>query len=418
VPVSVTTSPGRLLDRWSEPEKFDAYARWTLYLLCATEPVFVLWVIAPVGLGGSVGVLLAVVTVAHTAACVVAMRAGLRHYLGGAGVAAWQVAGPAVLAVALVLAALAGWDQAWRTPAVGEVDRWVALVLVVGVMTLGALSALLSVGSLVSATVLIAAGAVAVRAALGDDGMSARTVTVAAAFTISATAVLVSYRATVWMVGIVWELERSRVAHARLAVAEERLRFSRDLHDVVGRALAAVAVKSELAAELSTRGRDGAAAQMLEVREVAHDTLREVRAVVEGYRETDLAAELAGARSVLRSAGVDTRVMGEDVAADLPEPVAVALAWVVREGVTNVVRHAEAATCTLSLSREAGGDVLLRLVNDGVRPRGRTARRGSGLVGLAERLAPLGGKVTAGADGGSFVLEARVAVPGRSGVTT
>src|SRR5690606_29623260 len=81
-----------------------------------------------------------------------------------------------------------------------------------------------------------------------------------------------SFRISVWMLGVVWEQERTRQLHARLAVAEERLRFSRDLHDVLGRALSAIALKSELGAELSRRGQgERAAEQMLEVRELAND---------------------------------------------------------------------------------------------------------------------------------------------------
>src|SRR5690606_27618724 len=97
---------------------------------------------------------------------------------------------------------------------------------------------------------------------------------------------------------------------------------------------------------------DGAAEQMAEIRHLAQETLREVRGAVSGYRATDLAAELDGARSVLRSAGVETRVTG--VETELPEPVQEALGWVVREGVTNVIRHARARTCTIDLEVDAG----------------------------------------------------------------
>ena len=92
------------------------------------------------------------------------------------------------------------------------------------------------------------------------------------------------------------ELDRSRTAHARLSVAEERLRFARDLHDVLGRNLSLIAVQSELAAELARRGDQDAAGQMLQVRQVAHESLREMRAVVSGYRTADLGTELAGAQ--------------------------------------------------------------------------------------------------------------------------
>ncbi|WNB84666.1 sensor histidine kinase [Cellulomonas sp. ATA003] len=217
-----------------------------------------------------------------------------------------------------------------------------------------------------------------------------------------------SFRLSVWMLGVVWEQERSRTVHARLAVAEERLRFSRDLHDVVGRTLSAIAVKSELAAELARRGQDGAVDQMTEVRELAQDSLREVRGVVSGLRTPDLAAELAGARSVLRSAGIDTRVIGED--ARLPDAVQQAVAWVVREAVTNVVRHAHARRCTIDLDVAGdGGDAraVLTVTNDGV-PAGPAGTPGSGLIGLTERLAQVGGTLATDAGGDRFTLRATV----------
>ncbi|NMR20401.1 sensor histidine kinase [Cellulomonas fimi] len=218
-----------------------------------------------------------------------------------------------------------------------------------------------------------------------------------------------SFRASAWTLGVVWEQDRARTVHARLAVAEERLRFSRDLHDVVGRTLSAIAVKSELAAELSRRGQDGAVEHMQEVRALAQDSLREVRGVVAGLRTADLAAELDGARSVLRSAGVETRVIGDGAA--LPVPVQEALGWVVREAVTNVVRHAHAQTCTIDLDVLDGNPPVARLTitNDGVghAPRGP---RGSGLAGLSERLAAVGGEIEATADDDRFVLRATVAL--------
>src|SRR5690606_30179659 len=110
-----------------------------------------------------------------------------------------------------------------------------------------------------------------------------------------------AFRASVWMLGVMWELEGSRRTQAQLAVAEERLRFARDLHDVLGRNLSVMALKSALAAQLSRRGRPGAEAEMMAVRDIAQESLREVREVVHGYRAADLTSELAGARSVLRS---------------------------------------------------------------------------------------------------------------------
>ena len=194
-----------------------------------------------------------------------------------------------------------------------------------------------------------------------------------------------AFRSTLWMLQIVWELDRSREVRANLAVAEERLRFARDLHDVVGRNLSVVALKADLAAQLARRGRDTAIDEMLEVRRIAHESLDELRAVVSGYRTADLSVELAGARSLLASAGIDCRVIGNVTFEGEP---AGALGWAVREGVTNVLRHSEAKSCTITLRGK-----VLTMTNDGVAT--SPFRFGSGLTGLHERIAALGGSMTA-----------------------
>jgi two-component system sensor histidine kinase DesK len=217
----------------------------------------------------------------------------------------------------------------------------------------------------------------------------------------------VSFRFSVWVLDLVREMERTRGVQSQLAVAEERLRFSRDLHDVMGRNLSAIAVKSQLAGELVRRGRPEAADEVADVRRLAEDSLREVREVVRGHRSADLAGELAGARSVLRAAGVACTVDGEDGGARLSRQAQTALGWVVREAVTNVLRHSNASCCTISLGT-SGGRAELRVVNDGV-PDGAAAddgRRGSGLTGLGERLADAGGSLDTRLDGTSFVLTA------------
>ena len=215
-----------------------------------------------------------------------------------------------------------------------------------------------------------------------------------------------------------WELDRSRTAHARLSVAEERLRFARDLHDVLGRNLSLIAVQSELAAELARRGDQDAAGQMLQVRQVAHESLREMRAVVSGYRTADLGTELAGAQEVLRSAGMSCRVIGD--AAGLPADVQAALGWVVREGTTNIIRHSDATACTIELhildSPGAPRAVTLRMDNDRVHTLD-AGSGGSGLAGLGERLAGLGGSITTGHPrNGHFRLEASLPACGAAAV--
>ncbi|GGY11615.1 sensor histidine kinase [Streptomyces anandii] len=223
---------------------------------------------------------------------------------------------------------------------------------------------------------------------------------------------------SVWLLNAVYELDAARETRARLAVAEERLRFGRDLHDVMGRDLAVIALKAELAVQLGRRGRPEAVEQMIEVQRLAHESQREVRAVVRGYREADLRAELAGAQGVLAAAGIDCSVTGS--APGLPAPVQSALGWVVREATTNVLRHGDARRCAVSL-RVTDDLAELCVENDGVPDPPAGDRPGSGLAGLRERLQELDGTLRAGPAGpGRFRLTAGIPLPPpgpRPGVT-
>ena len=207
-------------------------------------------------------------------------------------------------------------------------------------------------------------------------------------------------QSTLWLFGVVTELDRARATEAALAVAEERLRFSRDVHDVLGRRLSTIAVQAELAATLTTRGDERGPEQMLLVRETAHEALREARELARGYRPLDLDTEVDGAVSLLRSAGVSASA---DLA-DLPEAWHEPMARVIREAVTNVLRHSSATRVEM---RYADGAVVIR--NDGLTtsPRPRLDE-GSGLAGLAEHLAPLGAVLTAEPDGEDFVVRAEL----------
>ncbi|MFT3888838.1 MAG: histidine kinase [Arachnia sp.] len=199
-------------------------------------------------------------------------------------------------------------------------------------------------------------------------------------------------------------LERARTDEARLAVTEERVRFSRDLHDVFGRTLSAVALRSELAAAQAERGRPEAAATMREVQAIATDALAEVREVVRGYREADLANEVGGAKSLLEAAGIAVTTVHEGSAV-LPAPVARAFAWTVREAATNVLRHADATATRITVTSR-DDLAALEIVND--RPHPAADRPGSGLAGLAERLAEVGGTLAWDRDADSFRLTATV----------
>ncbi|MET9506081.1 histidine kinase [Streptomyces sp. NPDC006622] len=220
---------------------------------------------------------------------------------------------------------------------------------------------------------------------------------------------------SVWLLDTVYRLDEARETRARLAVAEERLRFGRDLHDVMGRNLAVIALKSELAVQLARRGRPEAVEQMIEVQRIARESQREVRDVVRGYREADLGVELVGAQGVLTAAGIDCEVRGE--VGGLPADVQSALGWVVRETTTNVLRHGDAGRCAVEV-RVTGGKVVLTVENDGAdgggsagdgTAAGGPTGGGSGLAGLAERLRKVGGTLEAGSAGaGVFRVVAEV----------
>lgn len=211
-------------------------------------------------------------------------------------------------------------------------------------------------------------------------------------------------RFQLWLWQVVRAAEEGREARARLAVTEERLRFARDLHDLVGHRLSAIAVKSELAGKLAAVADARAAGEIAEVRRLARESLRDIRAAVRGYRTLDLAAELRSVRAVLEADGVRCEL--DMPPADLPEDLGTLLAWVVREGTTNVLRHSAATRCAIGLTVR-DGQVVLTMSNDGA-GRGE-GKPGSGLAGLAERVAALGGVLRAGpGEEGEFLLTATV----------
>ncbi|MEU0480292.1 histidine kinase [Streptosporangium sp. NPDC006013] len=198
---------------------------------------------------------------------------------------------------------------------------------------------------------------------------------------------------------VITELQETREELARVAVAEERLRFSRDLHDLLGHTLSMMVVKAEAVRRLIPRDAEAAARQAADIETVGREALTEVRAAVSGYRGRGLAAELASARTVLADAGIAATVT---VSEGRPAPEADALlGWAVREGVTNVVRHSVARTCEITLEGR-----VLEIRDDG---RGAGAGAlGNGLRGLTERVVALGGTLEAGG-GDGFVL--RVTLP-------
>ncbi len=399
--------PGGWWGRKSTPAKFETYTRWSFHSFPLIEFVAVG---GPVlGRAGKIGpgltALLVFLVTLHCVLCAVSASHSLDWLRGQREQPrrlVWALGGlTAVVAGSAVAIAEHG-------PAGRDVDEAVAGILLIapafgaGIVALGVRNRL--------RVLALAAGAT-----LGSlpFGMPApATLTVAAVVLFGGGFVAFTSVFSVRLLNAVYELDEARETRTRLAVAEERLRFGRDLHDVMGRNLAVIALKSELAVQLAQRERPEAVAQMVEVQRLAHEAQREVREVVRGYREADLSSELAGAKGVLDAAGIDCTVTGPTIG--LPAQVQSALGWVVREAATNVLRHGNARWCAVGI-RVLKGRTVLTVENDGV-PENGGSGQGSGLVGLRERLAEIGGSLRAGPAGdGRFLLTAEVPLPSPSG---
>jgi len=207
------------------------------------------------------------------------------------------------------------------------------------------------------------------------------------------------------------QLQAAREEIARLAVAEERLRFARDLHDLLGQSLAMIVLKSEVVARRLPPEAGELRDEILEVVDAARKALDEVREAVAGYRLPKLEEELATAQSALRTAGIASSY--ENLAGRLTPSEEAVLGWAVREAVTNVIRHSGARRCRIELHREAAS-VHLEVVDDG---RGGSAMiPGSGLRGIRERAEAMGGDAEAGATREGF--HTRVRLPANPLATT
>ncbi|MBW1602488.1 histidine kinase [Streptomyces sp. JJ66] len=211
---------------------------------------------------------------------------------------------------------------------------------------------------------------------------------------------------------LVTEVHATRREMARMAVCNERLRFSRDLHDLLGYSLSAISLKSELAHRLAPVDADRAQQEIASVSELSRRALSDVRMVAHAYRSMSLRAELTSAEMVLKAADIDVTTSAPELER-LDSVIDSVLAIALREGVTNILRHSKAERCRITLRQRAG---RLRFVveNDGVPSRSpvREPHSGSGLGNLADRLAAVGGSAHADRPGaGTFqlVVEAPVA---------
>jgi|GEM_PF-49607 len=201
---------------------------------------------------------------------------------------------------------------------------------------------------------------------------------------------------------------------AQLTSVRERERFSRDLHDILGYSLSAITLKAELTKKLVSSDPAQARDELAEVVELARQAAADVRLIASGYSSISLAREAASAASLLSSACITPKVAID--CGVLDDKVDAVLAIVLREAVTNVLRHSAARNCAIEASQE-DKIVTLSVVNDGIRRPGKSRPGGQGLHNLAQRLEAVGGTLTTGANADDqFTLSAVVPTPGAPGV--
>jgi two-component system sensor histidine kinase DesK len=319
---------------------------------------------------------------------------------GGKVSPAWPAAvGLVVFVLAYVLTMIVGFGQA-GTPrfragvlavtatsgvalAAGYAPQpgtWLIIMMFVGIAAAGSLpSKPGGAGVLAAAVITVAIGATRDVSGYAD---------VVIQIVLAGALVVVVRRMTV----LIDELRDTRRALADAAVAEERLRFARDLHDLLGHTLSVIVVKAEVVRRMAVGDPAAAAQQATEIEQIGRQALVEIREAVTGYREGGLTQELDRARASLRDAGIEptVRTSGQP----LPPTVDALLTWAVREGVTNVIRHSGARTCRIEVGR-TDSRAYTEIVDDGA---GRTgaASPGNGLRGLTERMAAVDGEVSAG----------------------
>lgn len=242
---------------------------------------------------------------------------------------------------------------------------------------------------------LIALGAAALVAGVLSDGWT-ESVLFLPAIIISISAMMAAFGRNIAAMNA---LRATRDQMAQMAVERERSRVARDLHDILGHSLTVITVKSELAGRLIDVDPARARTEIGEVEALARGALADVRTTVAGYRGVTVAGELAAARAALDAAGIAAELptATENVPAERRELAG----WIVREGVTNVIRHAQASRCRVRLGARS---VIVE--DDGVGPASGAGTAGSGLIGLRERVEAAGGRLTLGrSELGGFLLK-------------
>ena len=300
-------------------------------------------------------------------------------------------------APALVLATVGMWFplRAWAQEG-QDPWAWLAGLTVAACALVGARSGVVAVVVLTAVAVIG-----------GPDGTVGERLLTAGA---CALALWLMCQVMVWLLRLLAAADAERGAQAELAVAQERLRVSRELHDVLGHRLGVIAMKAELTADLVERDPTAAAAEAAEIRRLAARTLADSRGAVHGRTPLDLTAQLRAADLVLTSAGARVSLAADAEAVDrLPEHLSRLLAAVVREAVTNILRHSDARTVAMRLTGTPAGDVL-EIVNDGARtPEDQRSGGGTGLAALAARCSASGGRLVAGPrEDGRFAVLAQL----------
>jgi two-component system, NarL family, sensor histidine kinase DesK len=202
---------------------------------------------------------------------------------------------------------------------------------------------------------------------------------------------------------------RQQLENERLSRGSERERIARDLHDTLGQTLTIIALKSELAGRLLDQNADEARREIADVERVSREALAEVREVIGGYHGGGIHAELQRARSALQAAGISVEQDTDAVETSLAQERILGL--VLRESVTNVVRHAQATRCELSF-RQLGDSLRLLVKDNG---RGGVHREGLGMRSIQARVEAIGGSaVWDGRSGTALTITLPVAVPGRA----
>jgi len=210
------------------------------------------------------------------------------------------------------------------------------------------------------------------------------------------------------MIGYIALLRSTRQKLAHTAVSEERLRFSRDLHDLLGHTLSLIVVKAEVVRRLVEQDPAAAAREAADIESIGRQALTEVREAVSGYREPEFATELDGARTALQDAGITVRIVQD--ATPLPSVPSKLFGWAIREASTNVIRHSGARSVTIVV--HSSGEVATMEVSDDGVGRRTKVDAGTGLLGLTERFGQAGGTVTTtSSPSGGFRLVASVPMP-------